>query len=313
MTDDPHTRTHPRLDDRGRLLDHVPCVHCRYDLHRTSVGASHSTTVCPECGRPVADSLSPQRLVFVDARWLGTVRRGLDIIIGGLALGAVMFVVLVVVEATVLGRITSPWPEVFVWVMAMPPGLVIAFGIWRLTSPEPGGEETGLSASRRVARVAAISATGMALATAPEFVIVFHEDPAGADLVAMLFIGVGFLACIVFGFAALLYAASLAWRMPDRRLVRFVAVAIAGWLGALAGPIIGAANLAGLAALDGVAGRSDSVVVSTLGILLGAAMALGFVCYVIWMFLTCVGTLGLTLLCRSRLRAAERWAAENAG
>ncbi|MGH7175924.1 MAG: protein kinase domain-containing protein, partial [Tepidisphaeraceae bacterium] len=59
----------------GRLTQTVSCVRCGYDLRWQRAAGN-----CSECGAPVTDSISPERLVFADALWLGRVGRGLRLL-----------------------------------------------------------------------------------------------------------------------------------------------------------------------------------------------------------------------------------------
>lgn len=55
----------------GTLIAGVPCVGCGYDLRGLSKG-----NACPECGRPMSDSVYPDRLLFADRVWLTRVAHG---------------------------------------------------------------------------------------------------------------------------------------------------------------------------------------------------------------------------------------------
>lgn len=50
---------------------HVPCIGCGYDLFTAA-----AESVCPECSKPVVESLRPKRLEFQRPEWLIRVRRG---------------------------------------------------------------------------------------------------------------------------------------------------------------------------------------------------------------------------------------------
>jgi predicted RNA-binding Zn-ribbon protein involved in translation (DUF1610 family) len=52
------------------------CIGCGYNLRTLPVGGA-----CPECSKPVIDSLRPDDLKFADPRWLRRVRRGVTLLL----------------------------------------------------------------------------------------------------------------------------------------------------------------------------------------------------------------------------------------
>lgn len=50
----------------------VPCVHCTYNLRTLPIAG-----LCPECGKPVVDSLQRNNLYFADLKWLRMAHDGL--------------------------------------------------------------------------------------------------------------------------------------------------------------------------------------------------------------------------------------------
>jgi hypothetical protein len=81
--DAPHPDGHTRLrPERSPVIDtDLPCVRCGYNL-RTLDRKGH----CPECGLPVLLSIGGDSLAHASPRWLCTVQRGLDMMIGSTAL-----------------------------------------------------------------------------------------------------------------------------------------------------------------------------------------------------------------------------------
>lgn len=114
-----------RVDATGILIDDVPCFVCGYNLRAASRQAT-----CPECGRPVVDSLKHSDMSLADATWLRA-----------LAAGTIRLVVaMIAVVPAFLFEFMMPLGSIF-WGLppvVMPGALVIlSVGCWRLTRPEP--------------------------------------------------------------------------------------------------------------------------------------------------------------------------------
>lgn len=224
------TATQVTMVEQGVVVADVPCVGCGYNLRGLSKGAA-----CPECGRDIARSLRSSRLVLADPAWLRCLLWGTNWILLGFAFGLVMLVLLGIVQST-LADADPLWQGLAVWGFAMPPGLVILWGCWRLTAPEPGRRwGWRLDFARPMARYGAVTVAAMAVLVLPlSFIHV------GLVIAAM---GVAGLAVTAAGFAALWYGRSLAWRIPDRLLaVQAVGLTVLyGFLAvaAIAGPLIG--------------------------------------------------------------------------
>ncbi len=59
------------LDERGAVRDDLPCRHCGYNL-RTQLGDQP----CPDCGKPIADSLDGYYLRYAPDRWVQIIANG---------------------------------------------------------------------------------------------------------------------------------------------------------------------------------------------------------------------------------------------
>jgi hypothetical protein len=115
----------------------VACHACAYNLRGLS-----RDTVCPECARPVAESLKSRRLIDADANWLRTVRWGVRFILLSGAIGLVDTII----------REGGTWP------VRLAGGAVAAVGVVLLTRREPasaGG--TAYDQTRWTARLAAFA------------------------------------------------------------------------------------------------------------------------------------------------------------
>lgn len=172
----------------------LPCIACGYDLR----GVRHAPN-CPECGRPRAHSLAPDRLIFADPRWFDRVRRGLTLAYASVAIPIVLLIVLPVGWAAyTLATFSSARAQASAVVAApatMPAsasapvvtrvstlnaamqasailtvalivlwGIGLVAGMFLATSREPGVHERGVSA-RRVTRVAMAVAVAAPLCT----------------------------------------------------------------------------------------------------------------------------------------------------
>jgi len=115
----------------------VACHACAYNLRGLSRDA-----VCPECARPVAESLKSRRLIDADSNWLRTVRWGVRFILLSGAIGVVDTII----------REGGTWPG------RLAGGAVAAFGVVLLTRREPGDVGMESLRTRWVARVAALAA-----------------------------------------------------------------------------------------------------------------------------------------------------------
>lgn len=202
------------VDDR--LLAHVPCEKCGYDLR----GALASST-CPECGTLVGVSLEPDRLVFADAAWLARVRNGLDWCLGGSVAGVILGVIMLVTLAATGATNDLLLSALIEWCFGIPPGLAIALGIWRLTTPEPGNAGP-LDIARVIARGSAMFTTLCAVLTLPVYVMLTLIAPGynpgsldptrPPDAAVFALAGLGGLGTIAFGFGTLVYARPIARR-----------------------------------------------------------------------------------------------------
>ena len=113
----------------------LACRRCGYDLRGLDQQAD-----CPECGTPVARSLTDAKLQFSDPDWLATVARGSSWITAGLGFG-IASVVFVPVISVLTGGWTPPaW--VVNWGLAVGPLLAVGFtlfGVGLFTQRDPSG------------------------------------------------------------------------------------------------------------------------------------------------------------------------------
>ena len=125
-----------RLDDDGRIDEDLSCLSCDYVLRGLLPSGQ-----CPECGSPIARSLSRGWLQFCDLGWLARVRSGA---------GWVLLGILASLPMCACGRGTA---SVLVHVtMHCIPLAIVALGVWRLTCPEPGPVVAKYERARMYAR-----------------------------------------------------------------------------------------------------------------------------------------------------------------
>jgi hypothetical protein len=129
---------------------HLTCSHCGYDLHGQSTSSN-----CPECGRPVAETMAAYKkrrakggvpLNECSVRWLCHVARGVSQIF--IAAG---FAIL----AGWVG-IVERWEFFAYAILTIPPWVIAAAGVWRLTAPEPGDSLHRSKIDRRTVRTVTV-------------------------------------------------------------------------------------------------------------------------------------------------------------
>jgi len=193
-----------KYDAEGRLDQDLPCVRCHYNL-RTLLDDGQ----CPECGTSIYESTRLAWLCQHDPVWLRRLA-GAAVWIG---IAMVCFVLLLSVVLS-----ANLWdPPGWVHVLSVPMVAIGAvaglIGFWKITSPHHGSRARQVRL-RRVARW--VMAAGLA-----SFLVVMSGDSLGLShrwiewLVqySVAFLGVG-------AWATLTYAATLAARIPEARLVR---------------------------------------------------------------------------------------------
>jgi serine/threonine protein kinase len=204
----------------------VACVQCGYNLRTLSVGGK-----CPECGRAVRDSLSPDRLVFADGQWLRVVTAGVTTIAWGVVAVTLLFVILqpiVFLVTSLVGRGDGVQIGLMTASFLLAPLIAAVFlaGVFALTVTEPrvppAVQPTSLRWVVRSAAMIACAATALAaLPRAPNW----FGNLAGRlifEISAFLALG-----------GAMLYLGWLTARVPDAKLTG--QLRRRGWILLLAG------------------------------------------------------------------------------
>lgn len=189
------------------------CIHCSYELIGLAIAGN-----CPECGRPVSDSLRGLLLQFASADYIATIRRGHSLILNGIPLQIAVIVVLSVLGIAGLAGNTL----FFAQGAGLLVGAIILFGYFKVTQPDPSfvGTETPTNA-RKIIRIAAIVQIGVSLLSLILQAMVGKGIPSleliGALVVVSL---IGFAAYLVQYSAMMSYQRWLASRVPDQWIIK---------------------------------------------------------------------------------------------
>ena len=123
----------------GRLLDSRPCRGCQYDLQNSAVSG-----VCPECGKPIRESITRPLLKYSDREHVRRLQRANALVSTGL-----LIVVLVSMLAAAVMELLDPIEDESTMtmffmgggVLTFIGGISIAFGWWLTTTPDPTKED----------------------------------------------------------------------------------------------------------------------------------------------------------------------------
>lgn len=228
----------PRLPygNDNRLLTAHRCIECHFILYTLPVDG-----VCPECGRPVRESIRGNQLKDSDVEWLKSVRSGLGWMALAVFIGALMFALAYFAEVTslleALGFDTSPvstggvsTPPLAVRMINLSiillPALAYITAMIDLTAPERWARKT--YRSRAAARWTLIPGYALmiimaGLFTVPEPILLMIG--AICAIAAAVLLPIGYI-------SLLLYLHTLARRVPAKPLARqtlMLLFALIGW------------------------------------------------------------------------------------
>ncbi|MBI1338201.1 MAG: hypothetical protein GC164_14750 [Phycisphaera sp.] len=182
----------------------IRCCDCEYDLRGLPRGGA-----CPECGRSVASSVEHILINDRQTTWVLTLASGsrwvfIGILVTSVAAGLAQLV-----------HVFDSVPVTVVYMLGVASLLPLVVGIWRVTAPRsPDGVDAGDGATvtRGLARYAlplAMAGWPLAAVRVSNHVLYFNTALIVAD--ALTLVG---LVCL------LLYARTIARRVPDLRLAR---------------------------------------------------------------------------------------------
>lgn len=196
----------------------VLCVRCGYDLANLP-----REGVCPECGTPIEKSYLPDLLQNRSPEYLTQLRSGLSLVLNGIL---VMVSVTIVSIGVAFAMIS--WLNTVVAIVMVACTLVILFGWWRLTTPDPGYAAPQFDrTSRRVIRVAVVVQAAASLANVGlgQLGGMTSFTPGAAPVIQPTMLAFAIVvwvastaAMIAQFFAAMLYVRWLALRVPDQKL-----------------------------------------------------------------------------------------------
>jgi len=197
------------FDDDGVIATDIACRRCAYNLRGLREDGR-----CPECGTPVGLSTSGDLLRFADPDWVEKLARGVRLMLWGL----LITIVVSVIVGCIVGATGSP--EMLTKVVSLLSGLLILYGAWLLTTPDPSriGEDRYVTA-RRVIRFCLIAGLiGEAFEIAKDGI-----SPAPWVLTILLtaLAVILQLTGVVGEFAKFRYIENLADRIPNRKLASF--------------------------------------------------------------------------------------------
>ena len=207
--------------DTEPSIRECPCVGCGYDLRNLPIDGP-----CPECGRPIAESLGGRRLAAADSQWLTRLTIGQSLVAWGLQLAVVAFCLMPLLGILYgIVRFVGGIPDdAFVFVFALLRLVLIGgtalvwIGAILVTTPDPSesGAESAHS-SRRIAR------WGMAASMAFIFLaVVVRWLPISVNVRVLAGVVLPLLAAVsvMVGISALLSClAGRGSRIPDHELV----------------------------------------------------------------------------------------------
>jgi hypothetical protein len=215
----------PEIPD-GPIGFDLPCRRCSYNLRGLlAVG------LCPECGTPVGRSLQGDLLRFADPNWVERLARGGRLVMIGLTLvvlGMFIFSALIGALAAMAGPAAAPMGWILIGsLLSLAPWLVLLFGVWLITTPDPSGlGEDRYARSRRMVRAGVLASLASVVF---DLIIPDQGLPAGATggtafvvTIALAVLGLGLsLVTTIGGLAYIRFLSRLVDRVPDPGLTRF--------------------------------------------------------------------------------------------
>jgi hypothetical protein len=206
-----------------RRLDNedVPCRNCGYNLR----GLKRDEN-CPECGRPIMQSLMGDLLVYSSPEYVANLLRGLWVVIAAYVLylvGALGAIPVGISAAMATGGNLPPWVEIGATMFFLLASMAMIAGWWMFTSPDPALAQTETrKVARRWIRGAAIVQLVFTIIdfVAQTLALGGTTGPMTMPAIAA-YSALGIIsgvAGIVLFFASLHYVAFLARRVPDPQL-----------------------------------------------------------------------------------------------
>lgn len=197
------------------------CISCGYDL-----AGLPRDGVCPECGTPIERSYAPDLLENRSIEFLMQLRSGLSLVVWSILTQVALKLLAFTggIAAMTMGFAppsSQPIFELFTRAVGLVLTILVLWGWWRITTPDPSRAGTDLDVKpRKVIRVAVVLQAAVGLAGLA-FAAAYVGTQAISNTLAIIALGVGLaygLAWIVQFFAVMLYLQWLARRIPDPKL-----------------------------------------------------------------------------------------------
>lgn len=236
----------PQAEAAGRVFDSAFCIDCGYEL----VGL-RTDGVCPECGRPVDDSLRGAHLIHRSPEYVRTLTRGIGLVLNGILLWfaasfllgpGVMLAFTMSSGMSGTGAVPPYFGAIQIGIAALNVAIsgMILYGYWCFTARDPGDPvRDGAPTARRVVRGAVIAQAAFQVISLVTTAVMYStgvgqgfsgatpgQPTAGQTLGLVLLIvgsvvGLGaFAAWVTQFFAAMLYVKTIALRLPDPKIYR---------------------------------------------------------------------------------------------
>jgi hypothetical protein len=210
MTDGTPIQDAPTPVAAGGLIDaDIACRRCGYNLRGLVADGA-----CPECFHPVRQSVRGNALEFSDPLWLRTLARGASLVRWG-AMPPALCILLIGLWRN------PPW-----WLLTLMACscAFVAFGLWKLTTPDPGVPDNARQAlARRILR--ACTLTMIVLPVGIPFASAWPTALMWSYVAMTVAVGI---TCIVAFFRHL---RDLARRLPDAKLERETRIVMWGLVG----------------------------------------------------------------------------------
>lgn len=184
----------------------IPCRRCGYNLRGLPIASR-----CPECGVPLNVSVNGDLLRYSDPEFVGTLHRGVRLMLWGILVSVIGAILAVVVTATSRSAVSS----LGVQLLPLAGSVLNIIGAWLLTTPDPSGIGEDLyGMARRLIRIALIADVLNHVISLGNQVPV----PPAASIVLQVVTALCGLAGLIGMFAQLVYLEKLASRIPDQAL-----------------------------------------------------------------------------------------------
>ncbi|MDP9172882.1 MAG: hypothetical protein M3O30_03340 [Planctomycetota bacterium] len=198
---DATVRTVPAL-----VTTDIPCRKCSCNLRGLMTDAR-----CPQCGAPIAASVSCDLLRYCDPGWVTLLARGTKLIIAGVAV-----IFLSVIAGIALGISLRTKMAIYGSLAGLTGNLLMVAGSWLVTTPDPSGVgEDQYGTARKVIRITLL--IGIVNAVVHLAAKLSTLPPEITHLLAVIG-GLAGIIGVVGLFAELQYYEKLAERIPDPAL-----------------------------------------------------------------------------------------------